>query len=157
MNIDLNADLIPAPAVTDKPTNRYGACLLFAANALARSITAMGEEEFGQLGLAYSHAYLLRDVIDRPGLTPTQLSESLRLTPSTITRLVEKLELKQLVIRTTEGKNTLVHPTPAGVALHGDILAAWDRLWDRYSALLGAETARSLACQIFAAAEQLEK
>jgi MarR family transcriptional regulator, organic hydroperoxide resistance regulator len=156
MNIDLNADLIPAPAATNKPTNRYGACLLFAANALARAITAMGEAEFGTLGLAHSHAYLLRAVVDEPGMTPSCLSEMLHLTPSTITRLVEKLEARQLVVRSTEGKNTLIRPTPAGVALYPDLLAAWDRLWDRYTALLGPEAAQGLAKQIFSAAQALE-
>ncbi len=148
--------VLPTALPPDKPADRYGACLLFAANALARAITAMGEEEFGKLGLAHSHAYLLREVVNQPGVTPSHLSETLHLTPSTITRLVEKLEQKQLVVRATEGKNTLVRPTQTGIDLYPAMLAAWDRLWDRYSAMLGPEAAKCLAQQIFEAARKLE-
>ncbi len=151
------ADIVlPTALPPDQPANRYGACLLFAANTLARAITAMGEAEFGKLGLAYSHAYLLREVVNKPGITPSLLSETLHLTASTITRLVEKLEQKQLVVRSTEGKNTLIRPTETGIALYPDILAAWERLWERYSAMLGPEAAQSLAQHIFAAAQKLE-
>ncbi len=50
--------------------------------------------------------------IDEPGIQPTDLSEELLLTPSTVTRLVEKLEEKKLVMRSNEGKTTKVYPTP---------------------------------------------
>jgi len=135
--------------------NRYSACLLFSANALARVITAIGDEEFGRLGLAYSHAYLLREVVDQPGVTPTQLSNTLFLTPSTITRLIEKLEQKQLVERRAEGKNTKVFPTIKGEQLRDEVVAAWLRTWDRYSNAIGEEQVKTLTQQIFKAAQSL--
>ena len=138
--------------ITEKPISRYSACLLFSANALARAITAIGEEEFGRLGLSYSHAYLLQEVIDYPGVTPTKLSETLHLTPSTITRLIEKLEQKQLVKRESEGKNTLVYPTERGNAMKEDIAMAWQQTWSRYSATIGEEQTQALTNQVFKAA-----
>ncbi|MGF7215023.1 DNA-binding MarR family transcriptional regulator [Spirosoma lacussanchae] len=144
------------PAVAGQKDNRYSACLLFSANALARAITAIGDEEFGRIGLSYSYAYLLCEVVDQPGVTPSKLSETLFLTPSTITRLVEKLELKQLVRRESEGKKTLIYPTEAGEALRPAIAEAWGRVGARYSSAIGPDDVCQLTQQVFKAARSLD-
>ncbi|GAB4014548.1 MarR family winged helix-turn-helix transcriptional regulator [Spirosoma koreense] len=138
-----------------KTTTRFSACLLFSANALARAITAIGDEEFGRFGLCYSHAYLLCEVVAQPGVSPSQLSETLYLTPSTITRLVEKLEQKRLVRRESEGKKTLIYPTTEGEALQPEIAEAWDRVGENYSQLIGASNVCQLTQQVFKAAQAL--
>jgi len=135
--------------------SRFSACLLFSANALSRAITAIGDEEFGRFGLCYSHAYLLCEVVDQPGITPSQLSETLYLTPSTITRLVEKLEQKHLVRRESEGKKTLIYPTPDGEALQPAVAQAWDRVGKRYSKAIGEADVCQLTQQIFKATQAL--
>ena len=56
-------------------------------------------------------------VLENPGIQPGAIADEMQLTPSTITRLIEKLEEKKLVIRTTEGKLTNVYPTPKGKEL----------------------------------------
>ncbi|MDE3247429.1 MAG: MarR family transcriptional regulator [Bacteroidota bacterium] len=91
--------------------SRYGRCLYFASNALARKTEKMAVEAWKKTGLSPSHAYLLMIVLDEPGVQPGRLSAELHLTPSTVTRLIEKLESKKLVTRTTEGKTTMVYPT----------------------------------------------
>ncbi|MEZ0610311.1 MarR family winged helix-turn-helix transcriptional regulator [Fibrella sp. WM1] len=144
---------LPAPATT--PSSRYGACLLFASNALARAVTAIGDSEFAKMGLSYSHAYLLNEVATYPGQTPTALSETLFLSPSTITRLVEKLELKGLVRRQAEGKNTLVYATEKGEALAPEVADAWQQNWVKFAERLGEKEAIELTRLIFAAAEKM--
>lgn len=139
----------------EKQDTRYSACLLFSANALARAITTIGDEEFGRVGLSYSHAYLLCEVVDQPGVTPSQLSETLYLTPSTITRLVEKLEQKHLVRRESEGKKTLIYPTEAGEKLRPAIIEAQQRMGVRYAEAIGSENVCQLTKQVFNAARSL--
>ncbi|MBD2756875.1 MarR family winged helix-turn-helix transcriptional regulator [Spirosoma validum] len=139
----------------EKTASRFSACLLFSANALARAITAIGDEEFGRFGLCYSHAYLLCEVVAQPGISPSQLSETLYLTPSTITRLVEKLELKRLVRRESEGKKTLIFPTPEGEALQPEVSKAWDQVGARYSQILGDTNVCQLTQQVLKAAKTL--
>jgi DNA-binding MarR family transcriptional regulator len=139
----------------EKTESRYSACLLFSANALARAITAIGDEEFGRFGLCYSHAYLLCEVVEQPGITPSQLSETLFLSPSTITRLVEKLEQKQLVRRESEGKKTLIYPTDEGEALKPAVANAWDRVGERYSKAIGEADVCQLTQQIKKATQVL--
>lgn len=143
--------------VAEKSTTRYSACLLFSANALARAITSIGDEEFGRFGLCYSHAYMLCEVVIQPGITPTELSETLYLTPSTITRLVEKLEQKGLVRRESEGKRTLIYATAAGEALQPAIAEAWERVGSRYAQLIGETNICQLTKQVFNAAQSLSQ
>ncbi|MBO0930418.1 winged helix-turn-helix transcriptional regulator [Fibrella sp. HMF5036] len=142
------------PPETSASTSRYGACLLFAANALARAVTVIGDARFAQLGLSYSHAYLLNEVAQYPGQTPTALSETLFLSPSTITRLIEKLEGKGMVRRQPEGKRTLVFATETGQALAPAIAKAWQDNWATFAENLGEAEAVQLTKQIIAAAEK---
>jgi DNA-binding MarR family transcriptional regulator len=91
--------------------SRYGRCIYFASNALARKTEKLAMTAWKKADLSPSHAYLLMIVLDEPGVQPGALSAELHLTPSTITRLIEKLESRKLVVRTTEGKMTSVYPT----------------------------------------------
>ena len=90
----------------------YSRCMYFSTNALARKLEKLASQSWKKVNLSPSHAYLLMLVLDEPGIQPMTLSEELHLEPSTITRLVEKLEEKKLVVRTTEGKLTNIYPTP---------------------------------------------
>lgn len=150
MNAENHIDLQDPKAETP-----YSACLLFSANALARAITAIGDDEFGRFGMCYSHAYLLCEVVAQPGITPTELSGTLYLTPSTITRLVEKLEQKQLVRRESEGKKTLIYPTTAGEALQPAIAEAWGRVGERATKAIGEENICQLTQSVFKATQSL--
>ena len=141
----------------EKSATRFSACLLFSANALARAITAIGDEEFGRFGLCYSHAYMLCEVVAQPGITPSELSETLYLTPSTITRLVEKLEQKHYVRRESEGKRTLIYATAEGEAIQPEIAQAWERVGTRYSEVIGKNDVCQLTQQVFKAAKSLGK
>ncbi len=92
--------------------SHYSKCMYFVSNALARKMEKMALESWKKVNLSPSHAYLLLLVIENPGIQPMELCEELQLQPSTITRLMEKLELKKLIARTFEGRLTNVYPTP---------------------------------------------
>jgi DNA-binding MarR family transcriptional regulator len=92
--------------------SKYCNCLYFNTAALARKIEKMAVESWKETGLAPSYAYLLLLILEEPGMQPGCIANHLQLSPSTITRLIEKLEAKKLVVRTTEGKITNVYPTP---------------------------------------------
>lgn len=101
--------------------SKYAQCLYFASNALARKMEKLAIESWKPVGLSPSHAYLLRMVLEDPGVQPGTIAGHLQLTPSTVTRLIEKLEEKKLLIRTTEGKQTNVYPTPKAKALQPEM------------------------------------
>jgi MarR family transcriptional regulator, organic hydroperoxide resistance regulator len=119
--------------------SRYGRCIYFASNALARKTEKLAIAAWKQVDLSPSHAYLLMIVMDEPGVQPGALSAELHLTPSTITRLIEKLELKKLVTRTTEGKTTAVYPTTKSKEMKPRLLACVEAFNSSCLALAGKE------------------
>ena len=91
--------------------SKYCSCLYFTANALARKVEKIAIESWKKVDLSPSHAYLLMLSLEEPGIQAGQLAEQLQLTPSTVSRLLQKLETKKLIIRAAEGKQTNVYPT----------------------------------------------
>ena len=136
---------------------KYCGCLYFASNALARNITRLAEEAYAPTGLAPSHAMLLMAVIDQPGINPTEIAEIMLLKPSTVTRLVEKLEQKGLATRQSNGKFTEIYPTEEGNRLNMKIKSAWMDLYRQYTSLLGEDVGTQLAALSYKAAKTLDK
>ncbi len=114
-------------------------CLYFTANSLCRTMTRMAEEVFAPVGLSPSHAFVLMLTDQGSGLTQKELTQALNLAPSTVTRFVDFLVMRGLVLRQSEGKTVRVFPTPEGEALREVIAASWKRLHVRYLDVLGHE------------------
>ena len=127
---------------------KYGMCLYFTSAALARKIEKMATESWKKVSLSPSHAYLLMTVLEEPGIQPSILSSQLHLKPSTITRLIEKLEDKKLLVRTAEGKITNVYPTPRAKELYPKMKECMNQFYQNYSTLLGKEESGKLVTDI---------
>jgi DNA-binding MarR family transcriptional regulator len=136
--------------------SKYCKCLYFTANALARKIEKLAMESWSKVDLSPSHAYLLMLVAEDPGIQPTSLSEHLQLQPSTITRLLEKLERKKLLVRTYEGKLTNVYATPKGKDLLPKLKECLNEFYSRYSEILGKEESARLVQNMGRIADKLE-
>jgi len=130
-------------------------CLYFTANSLSRVITRMAEEEFRITGLSPSHAFLMMLVNDQPGIGQKELCEHLHLAPSTVTRFVDGLVHRGLLVRETEGKVVKIYATAKGKDLQEPIAKAWKRLYMRYSDILGMEEGNELTRLIDEACEKL--
>lgn len=132
-------------------------CLYFTTNRLSRAITRMAEEAFATTGLAPAYGYLIRLVIGSPGITQKELSEKLSITPSTLTRFVDKLETKHLVERKVHGKTVMVYPTEKGIELGPPLRQASKRLKQNYEEILGKELSNQLTEYLTSSSKQLEK
>lgn len=124
--------------------SNYCKCLYYSANALARVMTKMADEAFAVTGLAPSHAFVLMIVNSQPGIQPMDLSRHMQLRPSTVTRLVEKLEFRGFLHRRNKGRSTEIHPTSNGLELNDNIMKSWGNLHERYSNLVGEEKGNEL-------------
>ncbi len=133
----------------------YCQCLYFSANALARSMTRLAEEVFAPTGLRPSHAFVLMTVASNPGAHPGQIAEKMQLTASTVTRLVEALERRSLLVRVPGGREVNVILTKEGARLADVARTAWRQLYLRYVELLGEEPSKQLTAQVYAAHEIL--
>ncbi|GIO29481.1 MULTISPECIES: MarR family winged helix-turn-helix transcriptional regulator [Paenibacillus] len=131
-------------------------CMYFTTNRLSRAITRLADDAFAVTGLAPAYGYLVRLVIANPGITQKELSEKLYITPSTLTRFIDKLEGKQLVERHVQGKTVLVYPTEKGTAMKETLREASKRLKAAYVAKLGKELADMLTSMQESSSELLE-
>lgn len=127
----------------DRDTNhldcKLSGCLFFSATRLARELGRLADEAFSKTGLSPSHAVLLY-IINREGMIwQKEIGELLHLTPSTITRLIGKLERKGYVKKQVEGKNVRLQATLEGQAQQEEIISCWDELHKDYEDILTEE------------------
>ena len=73
--------------------------LYFVSGAFAREVEKLAKQSWKPSGLHPSHAHLLLFLLYNGMSFPTFLSKELLMSPSTITRLLQKLEKKELVTR----------------------------------------------------------
>jgi DNA-binding MarR family transcriptional regulator len=135
--------------------SKYAQCLYFTANALARKVEKLAIESWKPAGLPPSHAYLLMMVLEEPGEQPGNIAQHLQLTPSTVTRLLEKLEEKKLIVRTTEGKVTNVYPTPKARQLRSKFTACLEHFYQACERLIDKEEGNNLLAKMHALADKM--
>jgi MarR family transcriptional regulator, organic hydroperoxide resistance regulator len=136
--------------------SKYSKCLYFTSNALARKMEKMAVESWKPVDLSPSHAYLLMMVLEEPGLQPGSIAGHLQLTPSTVTRLLDKLEEKKLVVRTTEGKQTNVYPTPKAKALVPELKKCVEHFYKSSTEIFGKDEYNQLISSIHSIADKIE-
>ena len=134
---------------------KYNTCLYYSANALARVMGKLAEEEFSKTGLAPTYAFVLMAVNSYPGIQPKELSEYLQLTPSTVTRLIDKLEFKGYLERKNCGRSTEIFPNQKSLELNDQIKSSWTALHKRYSSLVGEAGGKELTEKINQAIDDL--
>lgn len=140
----------------EKAKSKYCNCLYHSANALSRVMTKISDEEFASVGLSSSHAFLLMTVNEKQGIQPTEISQQMQLTPSTVTRLIEKMEYRGFVKRESIGRSTEVYSTDSAKALQPKLKKSWQNLFKRYSEILGKEVAEKLTTEIYSASQKME-
>ena len=131
-------------------------CMYFTTARLHRALDHLVADCFAASGLAPNQAFLLMTVQDRPGITAGELASALHLSPSTLTRFLDKLESRALVRRTKEGRSAKVEVTAKGSRLRPALEAGWAELYRRYTAALGEAEARSITASMVKAGTVLE-
>ena len=136
--------------------NYYADNLYYTTTAFSRCISSIAENAFMDLGLTPSDAYLIMVVNEKPNVQPTEISEKILLAPSTITRMIEKLEKRSIVTRTQEGKYTYVAVTTKGKDLYANILATWNNIHALFTEKMDEETVALLVQHTSGAAAKLK-
>jgi DNA-binding MarR family transcriptional regulator len=131
-------------------------CLYYSISKLTRIITKISGEEFVKTGLAPNYAFLLMLVYYKPGISPKEISKMLHIAPSTITRFVDKLEIKGYLTREYEGKKSYIYLTESGISIQDDISSCWNNLYKRYAEAIGVEEVKELTLRINQVADKLE-
>jgi MarR family transcriptional regulator, organic hydroperoxide resistance regulator len=137
--------------------SHYNSCLFHSSSALHRRLERLAEEQFKQVELSPTQGFILITLKKAPGITTKDLALVHQLDPSTITRMLDKLEDKGLIQRENFGRITRVFATEKGRRKEADAKAAWKRLRFDYGQLIGVEEASHLADRITGSLSQLEK
>lgn len=136
--------------------NFLESCLFFNSNVLSRNLLRLAQKEFNPLNLSPAHASLMLLIYDNPGISPKELSQMLHLTPSTITRFMDALVKKDLLIRKTKGKLAFIHPSSKGLELKASIAQAYKQLYEKYTKILGTKDANQLSHTLLKTINRLE-
>jgi len=115
-------------------------CLYFTATKFTRLISSLWEEAYRPISLSPSHAYLMMLVLEKPGDTPKKLSEKMDLKLSTVSRLIDGLFVKGLIIRkktNIDKRECSVYPTERGVSLKNDLEKITNKLHKKIRKTLG--------------------
>lgn len=130
--------------------------IFFLTSAFARKLRNQADELFETVGLSASHALLLHLIYENPKVQPSRLATLLHLKPSTITRLVQKLERRGFVEKQSAGRATNIVCTSDGQDIAKNIQKKWDRLIQRKREELGERYVDVLSEMISNALDTME-
>ncbi|MEK8090408.1 MarR family winged helix-turn-helix transcriptional regulator [Thermithiobacillus plumbiphilus] len=138
----------------------FDRCIYFNINALARAVNRVWEREFGRFGLSAAHAYTLRYVLANPGQTQTKIAEELGLAKSTVSRFVNDLVTKQLLLRSPlpeDRREMGVFPTQRGTELHAELEETGKQLYLQMRDLIRPSNFDELVAGARAARSKIEE
>ena len=120
----------------------FDECLYFNTTCLARQLEREWTVAFKPFDLTPPQAFMLRLILDHPGLLPHQIADDLAISRPTATRLLDGLESKQLVERRAaqeDGRELQIFPTPKGKARKLALEAASRATARRVRRMVGGE------------------
>ncbi len=114
-------------------------CLYFNTTALARLLEKEWSLAFASFGLTPPQAFMLRLVLDRPGLASRELADAMTIARPTATRVLDGLETRKLIKRRAgedDAREQHVFPTADAEAIRADLNAASGQVTRRLKVLL---------------------
>jgi DNA-binding MarR family transcriptional regulator len=126
-------------------------CLYFNTTALARRLEREWAEAFQPFGLTPPQAFLLRAVLEQPGLPARDLATGLSISRPTATRALDGLEAKKLIIRNAsdaDGRESFIFPTSGAKAMHAALNEAGGKATRRLKKMLGDDVFASTVSQL---------
>jgi DNA-binding MarR family transcriptional regulator len=129
----------------------FDRCLYFNTTALARQLEKEWTKAFSPLGLTPPQAFMLRTILDRPGMLQCELAKSMAISRPTTTRTLDGLSKKGLVERRSserDGREQTVHATPAARLLQKTLNEASGNVTRRLKRLLGEEVFNESVIQV---------
>lgn len=127
-------------------------CLYFNINSLTRNINRVWDDAFAEFDLSPSHAYLLRLVLDSPGLTPKLIKHELKLEKSTVTRFIDALEKKGFLLRKKglrdDAREQGIYPTKKAEKIATQLEEKGEELYQKMIASIGENKLSTLVKQL---------
>jgi DNA-binding MarR family transcriptional regulator len=99
----------------------FDQCIYFNTTALARQLDRIWTQAFKPFELTPPQGFMLRAVLDQPGLLQSQLADNLRIARATATRALDGLEARGFVERRSnkrDGRECEIFPTSTAREIH---------------------------------------
>jgi MarR family transcriptional regulator, organic hydroperoxide resistance regulator len=135
--------------------SHFANSLYFSAGALAREAEKLAVACWKPVGLSPSHAQIVLFLLDFSVTSPSEIAKALLLSPSTITRLLDSLERKGLIVRFIYDEVRMVSPSNEARAREEEFLDCDMDFRRRYTKLLGDEHAAGLIQEMNSATDKL--
>ena len=116
-------------------------CLYFNTAALARRLDKEWSIVFRPFDLTVPQAFMLRALLERPGILPSELAQKMVISRPTVTRALDGLQAKGLVVRSSlkqDGRELQVHPTELAISMKEDLNFAAASVTSGLKRVLGA-------------------
>lgn len=100
------------------------------------------EQLVNSLGLYQGQPRVLRELWEQDGVTQTELIQRLKLTPATVTRMLQRMEKAHFIYRKPDSHDlrvSRVYLTDAGRAVQGQVEATWQTIEEETFANLSLE------------------
>lgn len=126
-------------------------CLYFNTTALARQLEREWAHAFQPFELTAPQAFMLRAVLQRPGLLQHELAALLVIARPTATRALDKLAAKGLIERHAserDGRESAVHPSAYALTLREQLDRASAAVTSRLKERLGSGAFASTVAQV---------
>ena len=117
-------------------------CLYFNTTALARVLEREWTKAFKSLGLTPSQAFLLRVVLEKPGLLQSELAAEMAISRSTATRTLDGLQQMKFLERIAterDGRESAIRPTAQAIGLKEKLNAVSGEVTKRLKKKLGVQ------------------
>jgi DNA-binding MarR family transcriptional regulator len=120
----------------------FDQCLYFNTTALARVLEREWTRAFKPFGLTPAQGFMLRAVLQQPGMLQSELARALVIQRPTATRVLDGLQQLGLVERRptlSDGRELAIHPTAAAQELEQGLNAASGDVTRRLKRSMGAD------------------
>ena len=121
----------------------FDECIYFNTQALGRQLDRIWTKAFKPFDLTPPQGFLLRAVLDRPGMLQSELSEGLKIARATATRSLDGLEARGLIERRStkrDGRESEIYPSPQAQEIKEGLNRASGEVTKRLKAKLGEAT-----------------
>lgn len=117
-------------------------CIYFNTTALARVLEREWTRAFKPFGLTPAQAFMLRAVLQRPGMLQSELARELVIARPTATRVLDGLQKLGLIARhptPNDGRELAIHPTAQARELENSLNTASGEVTRKLKKTMGAE------------------
>ncbi|MDE2259087.1 MAG: MarR family transcriptional regulator [Betaproteobacteria bacterium] len=117
-------------------------CIYFNTMALARQLEKEWASAFDPFGLTPPQAFMLRVILERPGLAQCEIADFLAISRPTATRAIDGLAAKKMIERRgsdIDGREQDIYPTATAVDIHASLNEASGKVGKRLKRILGED------------------